>query len=86
MLVFLEWLATLSGITAAIMVSANLGQKPTGIGFTVFTLSSISWICVGVIQGELPLTLQNVVLTLVNVFGIYRWLILKPQRKKDAPA
>lgn len=66
-----------SGIAAAIMVSIDAGRKITGWGFVVFTFSSISWIAVGVMEGEPPLSLQNVVLTGINLFGIYRWLIRK---------
>lgn len=74
---FLSWFAMASGIAAAIMISIDAGRKITGWGFVVFTFSSISWITVGILDGELPLGLQNIVLTGVNLFGIYRWLIRK---------
>ena len=74
---FLSWFAMTSGIIAAIMISIDAGRKITGWGFAVFTASSLSWVAVGVLDGELPLGLQNVVLTGINLLGIYRWLIRK---------
>jgi nicotinamide riboside transporter PnuC len=77
MIDFLGWFAMASGIIAAIMISVDAGRKITGWGFVVFTASSLSWIVVGIGEGEPPLSLQNVVLTVINVVGIYRWLIRK---------
>ncbi len=73
----LGYLAMATGIVAAILVSANIGRRITGWAFVVFTVSSILWVAVGGLEGEPPLVIQNVVLTGVNVFGIYRWLIRK---------
>lgn len=75
------YVAMATGITAAILVSANLGRRITGGAFVVFTLSSVLWIVVGGLQNEPPLIIQNVVLTGVNVFGVYRWLIQKRQHR-----
>jgi hypothetical protein len=41
----------------------------------VLTGASIIWIAVGYLTAEYALMVQNVVVTLINVFGIYRWLI-----------
>ncbi|MEN0652189.1 MULTISPECIES: hypothetical protein [Hyphobacterium] len=82
MIDLLGWYAMASGIAAAIMISIDAGRRITGWGFVVFTTSSLSWIIVGVGEGEPPLSLQNVVLTGINLLGIYRWLI---RRKKTAP-
>jgi len=43
----------------------------------VLTLGSIIWVGVGYLNGEFALMAQNIVITLINVFGIYRWLIWK---------
>ncbi len=66
-----------SGVVAAIMVSANFGRRMTGYGFAVFLLSSFAWIFYGHVGADKPLVIQNAVLALINVLGIYRWLILK---------
>jgi hypothetical protein len=73
----LRWLATITGISAAVMVSINLGRLVTGWGFVIFTISSVSWMAVGyAIDGNALLT-QNAVLTVINLIGIYRWLIAR---------
>lgn len=73
----LGYAAMLTGIAAAIMVSANIGRRVTGYGFAVFLLSSMAWIGYGLVGDDMPLVIQNGVLGLINILGIYRWLILK---------
>ena len=73
----LGYIAMLTGVAAAIMVSANLDRRVTGYGFVIFTFSSVVWIIYGFQDTEWPLIIQNGVLTLINIAGIYRWLIVK---------
>ncbi|KCZ88864.1 hypothetical protein [Hyphomonas johnsonii] len=73
----LGYVAMATGIVAAVLVSANLSRRITGYAFVVFTLSSLVWVAVGFLKGQPPLLIQNIVLTGVNLFGIYRWLIVK---------
>ena len=79
----LQWFATITSIAAALTVSLNLGARITGYAFIVFTASSLSWIAIGLIQGEPPLTIQNIVLTLINGIGIYRWLFVKAKAEDE---
>ena len=76
----LGYTAMASGIVAAVLVSANLCRKITGYPFIVFTVSSVAWVAVGLLKGEPPLIMQNIALTGINLFGIYRWLIVKAHR------
>lgn len=69
----LRWFAAATGIAAAIMISLNLTPSLTARGFMVFTGSSIAWVAVGSMTGEPSLTVQNSVLTLINIIGVYRW-------------
>lgn len=85
MLQWIEWIAMITGVTAALIVSANLGARKTGIGFIIFTVSSISWVYVALSLEEWPLFFLNVVLTGVNLFGIYRWLIVKSDAITSKP-
>ena len=71
---FISWLATAATITAAFMTASNLGPRITGYGFAVFTIGSIAWLSVGLMSGQHPLAWTNVVLTGLNLFGIWRWL------------
>jgi uncharacterized membrane protein YccC len=48
-----------------------------GWAFVVLTVGSLIWIAIGYVSGEYALMAQNIVLTLINLFGIYRWLIWK---------
>lgn len=73
----IRWSASASGIIAAIIVALNLGRRATGLGFVVFTASSVTWILAGYMEDLPSLVTQNAVLTAVNALGIYRWLILR---------
>ncbi len=73
----LGYVAMVSGTIAAVMVSSNIGRRITGYGFVVFCVSSVIWVIYGLQDTEVPLIIQNAVLTLINIIGIYRWLILK---------
>ena len=71
------YFAMLTGVIAATTVSGDFGRKITGYAFIVFTVSSVLWVWVGFLEGEPPLTIQNIVLTIINLFGVYRWLYRK---------
>lgn len=59
---------------AALIVASNLGARVTGFGFIVFTLGSIAWAGLGLATGQPNLLWQNVLLTGLNLFGVWRWL------------
>ena len=80
----LEWAATGTGIAAAVIVSLNLGARITGWGFVIFTVSSVCWIATAVMQGEMPLTIQNGVLFVINLIGIWRYLFHPERQEKQA--
>ncbi len=73
----IRWFATANGVIAAIAVAGNFGRLVTGIGFIIFTLSSVAWILAGYLEDMPSLITQNIVLTAINLIGIYRWLIAK---------
>lgn len=68
----MRWFATVTGIVAAIMVASNTAVS--GWGFVVFTFSSISWVVAGWLMNTKSLMSLNVVLTVVNLAGVWRWL------------
>ena len=70
----ISWVATIATIIAAFLTAANLGTRITGYGFCVFLVGSICWLTVGLTTGQPALTWTNIVLTMLNVFGIWRWL------------
>jgi hypothetical protein len=56
------------------MTAANLGSRITGYGFCVFLVGSISWFATGLLTHQPALVWTNAVLTVLNAFGIWRWL------------
>ena len=74
MMDILPWAATAATVTAALMTASNLGSRITGYGFVVFTLGSVCWLTIGLTTGQPALLWTNVVLTGLNLFGVWRWL------------
>ena len=70
----ISWVATVATIVAAFMTASNLGSRVTGYGFAVFTLGALCWIAVGALSGQPALMWTNIVLFVVDVFGVWRWL------------
>jgi hypothetical protein len=70
----ISWVATIATIIAASMTAANLGARITGYGFVVFTFGALCWIAVGLLTHQPALLWTNIVLTILDVFGIWRWL------------
>ena len=70
----LPWVATIATIIAASLTAANLGTRITGYGFVVFTFGALCWIAVGITTHQPALFWTNVVLTILDIFGIWRWL------------
>jgi len=70
----ISWVATIATIIAASMTAANLGSRITGYGFAVFLVGSLAWLATGLLTGQPALVWTNAVLTLLNIFGVWRWL------------
>ncbi len=81
MLEILKWTASISGMVAALAVASDLGRRLTGWGFVLFLLSSAAWITAGLLDEEPALSTQNAVLFVINLFGVYRYLIRKGSAK-----
>lgn len=70
----ISWLATAATIIAACMTASNLGARITGYGFAVFTIGSLAWLATGLLTNQPALMWTNIVLTGLNLFGVWRWL------------
>ena len=68
------WIAPIATTIAALMTASNLGSRITGYGFIVFTIGSFAWLALGITTGQASLLWQSIILTLLNLFGIWRWL------------
>ena len=71
---WLSWVATAATIGGALLTASNLGARITGTGFIVFLFGSLSWLGVSLASGQQALLWTNIVLTFLNLFGIWRWL------------
>lgn len=69
-----SWIATAATIFAACLTASNLGSRITGYGFIVFTVGSIAWFTLGILTDQQALIWTNAVMTMLNLFGVYRWL------------
>lgn len=77
----LEWLAAIGTILAATMVAADYSRRVTGAGFLLFALVSCLWVYSGLtVRGGMPLAAQNAVLLLINLFGVWRFLISRKKK------
>jgi membrane protein implicated in regulation of membrane protease activity len=80
----ISWIATIATIIAASMTAANLGSRITGYGFAVFLIGSLAWLATGILTHQAALTWTNAVLTLLNLFGVWRWLGRQSQVEEGA--
>lgn len=71
---FLRLVAAALTIVAAILVAANWSPRTTVAGFAIFIAASIAWMIDGWMEDKPSLLIQNAVLLLVNIAGVYRWL------------
>ena len=70
----ISWAATVATVLAAFMTASNLGSRVTGYGFAVFTVGALCWIAVGALSHQPALLWTNLVLTGLDIFGVWRWL------------
>ena len=80
-LIILRTFAAVTTVTAAALVAANLNAGVTVAGFAIFIVASIAWMLDGWLESKTSLIIQNAVLLLINVVGVWRWL---PRAEKEA--
>jgi hypothetical protein len=79
-LTILRTIAACTTIVAAAMVAANINARITVAGFAIFTVASIAWLADGWFESKSSLVIQNVILLVINVLGVWRWL---PRAEKE---
>ena len=82
-LAILRTFAACTTILAAAMVAANMNARITVAGFAIFIVASIAWMADGWFENKSSLVIQNVILLLINILGVWRWL---PRAEKEAGA
>ena len=74
----LQYYGAAAGAIAALIVSLDLGRRPTGFGFVIFVTSSIALIAWGFLKPDAEgIGVQNIILFVINLIGVYRYLIRK---------
>jgi nicotinamide riboside transporter PnuC len=68
-------------VLAASLVATNLNARVTVAGFMLFIVASIAGIIDGWLEGKASLVIQNVILLVINVIGVWRWF---PKAEKEA--
>jgi hypothetical protein len=80
-LAILRTFAACTTIFAAAMVAANINARITVAGFAIFIVASVAWMADGWLENKSSLVIQNLVLLLINILGVWRWL---PRADKEA--
>ena len=78
----LEWIAAIGTIFAAGLIAADLGRRVTGWGFVLFCAVAVTWIVAGLTSDAMPIAAMNAILLLINVWGVWRYLLSPHNRLK----
>lgn len=68
---------------AAGVVALDWGRRDTGWAMVLFCLSAVAWITGAVLMRDWALGSQNIVLLLIDLLGVYRYLIRTPDPAED---
>lgn len=78
----LEWIAAIGTIIAAALVASDFGRRVTGFGFVLFCVVAIVWVASSLMNGTIPLAVQNAILLAINAWGVWQYL-LNPKKKRE---
>lgn len=70
----LEWTGSLLAVSGALLLAINIKISPWA--FVLYLISSIILLAWGLRIKAYGIATQNLVFTVINVVGIYRWLIV----------
>jgi hypothetical protein len=73
-LMILTRFAAVTTVLAAALVAANWNARTTVAGFVTFIIASLAWMADGWLESKTSLVIQNFILLLINVLGVWRWL------------
>ena len=61
-------------ILAAALVAVNMNARITVAGFAIFLVASIAWMADGWPENKSSLMIENAILLLINILGVWRCL------------
>ena len=70
----LRLVGSVTTVVGAILVALNWSPRVTVAGFGIFIIASTAWMIDGWLEAKPSLLIQNVILLVVNLAGVYRWL------------
>ena len=68
----LAWIGAITGPLGAILLAANI--RISGYGYILFIISSVAMLIVGLSTDNHQLVTMNLLFTVINCIGAYRWL------------
>ena len=68
-------------VIAAALVAANWNARLMVAGFIIFIVATLAWMIDGWLETKASLVIQNVILLMINVIGVWRWF---PKAEKEA--
>lgn len=69
----IRWVGTIAGICGGVLIALNIAISK--YAFLIFLVSSVSWLIQGYKNKDNALVLLNIVFIIIDLIGIYRWLI-----------
>lgn len=69
----LEWVGSILAVSAAILLASNISISPWA--FVLYLMSSVLLTIWGLSRKAYGIAMQNAVFTVINLVGIYRWLL-----------
>lgn len=82
----LKWAAMALTIVGAGMTAADLGRRVTGWGFASLAGASACWLGAAQLEQESQIGITNLVLLVLNILGVWRWLVRRAPAARTAPA
>lgn len=78
-MIYIEWFGAITGVIGAIWLASNIASSKWGYAF--FITSSISLLIWSTNMGYNGVMTQQLIFTVINVYGFYHWFI----KKSDKP-
>ena len=78
----IRWIASISGMIAAALVSLDWGRRDTGWAMVLFCGSAVAWLTAAAFARDWALGTQNLMLLGIDILGVYRYLIRPPEPGK----
>lgn len=70
----LKWFGTVTGLVGALILALNI--PISGWGWVLFCVSSFAWTVAGTVMREPSIALLQAGFLVVDLIGVWRWLIV----------